>query len=156
MSARTALPLLTIWEDIRQQRSYRALFEALGISCVTKTLPEADLTTELLWKTGAIEIKRDDFGPAVGGDRPRVDRMIERLQSYRFKCIIVADDLTSVYRKTQVHVHAILGTVASWYARRDCPVLFAGNDAGAARLAAGILRRWEERLLAERNGGRAA
>ena len=30
-----------------------------------------------------------------------------------------------------------------------CPCLFAGNENGAGRLMAGILRRWEERLTGE-------
>ena len=151
LAEKPAPTLLHIYEDSRQQHSYRRLFEALpGVTCITKTLPEADLTTEILWKIGAIEIKRDDFGPAIGGDRERVDRMIERLRPYRFKCILVADDLTSVYRKTQVHVNANLGTIASWHARHDCPVVFCGNDAGAARVAAGLLLRWQQRIEAEK------
>src|SRR4029077_2742865 len=97
--------------------------------CVTKTLPEADLTTPVLAEgIGAIEVKREDYDQAVGSDRPRVQRMIERLQPYRFKCLVVADDITRFYRKTQVHPNAILCTIASWYAKYDLPAIFAGND----------------------------
>jgi ERCC4-type nuclease len=110
-----------------------------------RTMPESDYTTETLWGIGAIELKREDFGAGVGSDRERLDRMIERLAPYRFKCMVVADELTAVYRKTLVHPNAILGTIASWYARHDLPVLFVGNDAAAARVICGILRRWEER-----------
>jgi DNA excision repair protein ERCC-4 len=115
-----------------------------------RTMPEADVTTPVLWGIGAIEIKRKDFAPAVGSERERFDREIERLQSYRFKCIVVADDITHVYRETQVHPHAILGSIASWYARWDVPTIFAGNDHGAARLIIGILKRWQQRVEAER------
>ncbi len=135
-----------IFEDTRCQAG---LPWPAGVNVERRTMPEADYTTERLWGIGAVELKRDDFAAAVGGDRERFDREVARLQPYRFKCIVVADDITGVYRRTAVHPHAILGSIASWYARHDVPVLFVGNDAGAARLICGILRRWEERTQTE-------
>jgi ERCC4-type nuclease len=142
-AAAAALPLLKIIEDTRQQV---AMPWPAGIVVEQRTMPEADFTTEKLWSVAAIELKRDDFPAAVGRDRERFDREIERLRPYRWKCVIVAQDITSVYRSTLVHPHALLGSIASWYARADVPVLFVGNDAGAARLIAGLLKRWEERF----------
>jgi hypothetical protein len=139
-----------IIEDTRQQA---IMPWPAGVEVERRTMREADFTTERLWGIGAIELKRDDFAAAVGGDRERFDREIVRLVPYRFKCIIIADEISNVYRKTLVHPHAIVGSIASWYARHDVPCLFVGNDAGAARLICGLLKRWEERLASESAGG---
>lgn len=114
-----------------------------------RKLDEGDVTSLALWKIAAIEIKREDYAASVGRDRPRIDREVERLQPYRFKAIVVADDLTNVYRKTAVHPNAILGTISSLLARYDVPTIFCGNEAGAARVICGLLRRWGERVQAE-------
>ncbi len=139
-----------IIEDTRCQAS---MPWPAGVVVERRTMPEADYSTEKLWGIGAIELKREDFPAAVGAERERFDREIERLRSYRFKCIIVAQDITRVYRETLVHPHALLGSIASWYARADIPTLFVGNDAGAARLICGLLKRWEERLATEIEAG---
>jgi DNA excision repair protein ERCC-4 len=145
-----AFPII---EDTRQQAE---MPWPAGVTVERRTMPEADFSTERLWGVGAIELKREDFAAAIGSDRERFDREIARLEPYRFRCIVVADEITNIYRKTAVHPHAILGSIASWYARHDVPVLFAGNDAGAARLICGILKRWEDRLASEFvTGGRA-
>jgi hypothetical protein len=117
-----------------------------GIEVERRTMPEADYTSEKLWGVAAIELKRADFAAAVGSDRERFDREVARLKPYRWKCIVVADEILSVYRGSLVHPHSVLGSIASWYARHDIPTLLVGNDAGAARLIAGLLRRWQERL----------
>jgi ERCC4-type nuclease len=141
---------------IEDTRCQQAMPWPDGVIVERRTMPEADYTTEPLWGIAAIELKRDDFAAAVGSDRERFDREIERLKAYRFKAIIIADEILGVYRRTLVHPHAIIGSIASWYARHEIPCLFVGNDAGAARLIAGLLRRWEGRIVAEREGGAAA
>jgi ERCC4-type nuclease len=126
-----------------------------GVVLERATLGEADYTTGALKGIAAIERKSgSDYASSMGCDRERVDREIQRLQSYRWKCIVVEDDLTRVYRKTLVHPHALLGSIASMFARYDVPTLFVGHPAGAGRLIAGLLRRWEERVAAQ--GGQAA
>lgn len=137
---------LLVLEDTRQQA---ALPWPTGVEVVRRTLKTGDFSTLALLDIAAIELKRDDFAAAVGSDRDRFDREIERFDAFRFKAIVVADDVLNVYRKTAVHAHAILGSIASWYARHDVPTLFCGNDAGAARVIAGLLKRWEQRVIAE-------
>jgi ERCC4-type nuclease len=58
------------------------------------------------------------------------DREVERLRPIRFKAIVVEGDLSQVYRECNVHPHAVLGTIASFLARADLPVLFAVNPHG--------------------------
>jgi hypothetical protein len=59
-----------------------------------------------------------------------------------------------VYRVSAAHPHSVLGSIASFFARSDCPCLFAVNAHGAGRLISGILRRWEERVAAEAGAAR--
>jgi ERCC4-type nuclease len=120
-----------------------------GVVVERKKLDEGDYSSERLWGIAAIELKRADFPQAVGSDRPRFDREVERLRPYRWRCIVVAQDFTSALRESAVHPHAAIGSIASWYAREDLPCFFVGNDHAAARLICGIIRRWQERLDAE-------
>jgi ERCC4-type nuclease len=129
-----------------------------GIVIERATLAEADYTTPGLIRIARIERKSPaDLASTLSHGRERFDREVQRLQPYRWKCVVVEGDLSEVYRTTAMHPHSILGSIASLYARWDVPVLFAVNPAGAGRLIAGLLRRWEERLAAEPNaGGQAA
>jgi ERCC4-type nuclease len=115
--------------------------------CITQrvTMAEADYTTPYLQGIAVIERKGSDFASSLTHDRERFDDEIRRLLGYKWRCIIVENDLTAVYRETLATPNSILGSIASLYARWDCPVLFAGNAHGAGRLIAGVLRRWEER-----------
>jgi DNA excision repair protein ERCC-4 len=129
-----------------------------GITLERATLHEGDYTTPALRAIGIIERKSvGDFAATITHGRDRFDREIERLRSYRWKAIVVEGELGQVYRDSQVHPHSVIGSIASFYARADLPTLFAANPAGAGRLIAGILRRWEERVADEaRGGGQAA
>lgn len=140
---------LRIIEDTRCQAS---LPWPAGVEIERRKLDEADYSTPSLLGIAAIELKRDDFAAAVGAERERFDREIERLRPYRWKAIVVAEDLINVYRGTMVHPHAVIGSIASWYARHDVPTLFVSNDTTAARLICGLLRRWQERIEAEMAG----
>ncbi len=114
-------------------------------------MSEADYTSPKLQGIGVVERKStSDFASSITHSRERFDDEVRRLKAYRWKCIIVEGSLHDVYRCTTAHPHSIIGSIASFYARADIPTIFAGNAAGAGRLIAGILRRWEERILAER------
>jgi ERCC4-type nuclease len=116
-----------------------------GVTTERASMGEADYTTPKLQGRAVIERKSgEDFIGSIGSGRERLDDELRRLRDYARKCIVVESDILALYRMTQMHPHAILGTCASFWARSECPVLFAGNRAGAARLIAGILRRWEE------------
>jgi ERCC4-type nuclease len=121
-----------------------------GVVLERRTLHEADYTTPALADVARVERKSvSDFASTITHGRDRFDREIERLRPYRWKAIVVEGDLSEVYRASLVHPHSVLGSIASFFARHDCPTLFAANPAGAGRLIAGLLRRWEERLHAE-------
>lgn len=123
-----------------------------GVEVQRATLAEGDYTGQHCQGVGVIERKSaPDLASSLSRDRERFDDEIRRLQPYRWKLVVVEADLTDVYRITAMHPHSILGSIASLTARWDCPVIFAGNAAGCGRLIAGIIRRWEERIAAERS-----
>jgi ERCC4-type nuclease len=114
------------------------------------TLETGDYTTPMLQPIAVIERKSvSDFASSITRDRERFDDEIRRMLAYRWRAIVVEGDLSEVYRVSGAHPHSILGSCASFFARSDCPVLFAVHPHGAGRLICGILRRWEERVAAE-------
>lgn len=126
-----------------------------GVVIERRMMKEGDYSTPALVDVARIERKSaSDFASTITWGRERFDREVERLRAIRFKAVVVEADVHDVYRASAVHVHSVIGTIASLYARYDLPVLFIGNPAGAGRLIAGLLRRWEERIAAE--GGCAA
>jgi ERCC4-type nuclease len=128
-----------------------------GIVLERWTLETGDYTTPALQGVAVIERKSiSDFASSITHDRERFDDNVRRLLAYRWKCIVVEGDLSMVYRSSATHPHSIIGSIASFYARADLPTLFAANAAGAGRLIAGILKRWEERIASEQKGGQAA
>jgi ERCC4-type nuclease len=121
-----------------------------GVEVRRHLLHEADYSTPALEMVARIERKSaTDFASTLSWGRERFDREVQRLQAFRFKCVVVEADLSTVYRVTSMHPHAILGSIASLYARWEIPTLFAGNAAGCGRLIAGLLKRWEERVASE-------
>ncbi len=125
-----------------------------GVEVQRATLGEADYTTPALRTIAVIERKSAaDLASTLSWGRERFDREVQRLQAYRWKCIVCESDLSQVYRLTAMHPHSIIGSLASLYARWEIPTLFCANESGAGRLIAGLLKRWEERIEAEKVGG---
>ena len=121
-----------------------------GVEVQRVTMSEADYTSPRLQGIGVIERKSiSDFASSISHERERFDDEVRRLTGYRWKAIVIEGDLSAVYRAGRLHPHSVLGSIASFFARADLPCLFAVNAAGAGRLIAGILKRWEERLEAE-------
>jgi ERCC4-type nuclease len=122
-----------------------------GVVVERVTMSEGDYTTPMLQGIAVIERKSvSDFASTITAGRERFDDEVRRLCGYRWRAIIVEGDLSTVYRSSSAHPHSILGSIASFYARYDLPTLFAVNAAGAGRLMVGVLRRWQERLAAEK------
>jgi ERCC4-type nuclease len=149
MTGHPAQPALTILADTREQ-VIPPFPDVVAIE--RATLAEGDYTGALSQGIGVIERKSaSDFCGSLSRDRERFDDEIRRLQPYRWKLVIVESDITQIYRISAMHPHSIIGSIASLTARWDVPVIFAGNAAGCGRLIAGIIRRWEERIAAERS-----
>jgi len=141
------VPPLTVLVDTREQcvPPWPA-----GVVVERTTLKEGDYTTPALRTIAVIERKSVcDFASTLSWHRERFDREVQRLQPYKHKCIVVEGDITTVYRSSAMHPNAVIGSIASLYARWDVPTLFVGNEAGCGRLIAGLLRRWQERLAGQ-------
>ena len=145
--------ILAVIYDSREQTPWQPL---PGVTMTKATLETGDYTSEILQGIGVIERKSvADFGSSITHGRERFDDEIRRLRDYRWRAIVVEGDIGQVWRIANVHPNSVIGSCASFLARSDLPVIFAGTRAAAARLAFGILRRWESRLASER-GGEAA
>jgi ERCC4-type nuclease len=141
---------LLVYVDTREQSP--PPFPA-GVTTERVTMSEGDYTTRALQGIAAVERKSVcDYASSTTRDRERLEDELRRLREYRWKAIVVEGEIGEVYRVTRAHPNSILGTVASLMARWDCPVLFAGNAAGAGRLIAGCLKRWEHRIGEVRGG----
>ncbi len=124
-----------------------------GVVLERATLAEGDYTSELLQGIAAIERKGLDDAAASLIGCERFDDEVRRLLPYRFKAVVVEGNLGQLYRARLVHPHAVLGKIASLFARWDLPVLFVENPAGCGRLIAGLLKRWQDRVAAENEAG---
>ena len=145
MAAKAAPSPFVLLMDSREQTP-----PPLPEGCVyeRRMLKEGDYSTPALVDIARIERKSEgDFASTITWGRERFDREVERLQPFRWKCVVVEGDIMGVYRASNVHPHAVLGTIASLFARYDVPVLFAGNAVGCGRLMAGLLGRGEERAF---------
>ncbi|HEY1695175.1 MAG TPA: ERCC4 domain-containing protein [Polyangiaceae bacterium] len=133
--------------DTREQTPWEPL---PGVTMKRATLDAGDYTTEVIQGIAVIERKSvSDFAGSITRSRERLDDELRRLCDYRWRTVIVEGDIAEVWRVANVHPHSVVGSCASFFARSDCPVLFAGTRRLAARLAFGILRRWEERVRHE-------
>jgi ERCC4-type nuclease len=118
-------------------------------------MAEGDYTTERLQGVAAIERSRaGELAGKMTYARERVDDEVRRLMNYWRRCLVVEGEIGEVSRSSAIHPNSVIGSIASWYARSDMPVLFAGTAQGAGRLIAGVLKRWEERLAAEGSAGK--
>ena len=116
-----------------------------GVKVERQMMEEGDYSTPSLINVARIERKStNDFASSLTWQRERFDREIVRLKAYRHASIVVEADLSEVYRLSHVHPHAILGSIASFYARANVATFSAVNAAGCGRLIAGILRRLDE------------
>jgi DNA excision repair protein ERCC-4 len=142
MPKREPAPPLTVLYDTREQCVPE--FPA-GVILERATMATGDYTTPGLRTIAAIERKSvGDFASTITWGRERFDREVVRFQPIRFKCVVVEGDIGDAWRVCQVHPHAVIGTVASLFARYQLPVLFAGTAVAAGRLMAGLLSRWEQ------------
>jgi ERCC4-type nuclease len=117
-------------------------------------MEEGDYSTLALMHRARIERKsRADFASSITWGRERLDREMVRLQDYPWRAVVVEANVGDFgeYRdgdfgRRGVHLHAVLGTVASYGARYGVPVYFMGNATNAGKLMVGLFRRWEEQM----------
>jgi ERCC4-type nuclease len=144
----TAPTPLVVLVDTREQLPFAPL---PGVTMQRATLETGDYTTPLLQAIATVDRKSiSDWASWITHGRDRADDVVRRMRDYRWRAIVIEGEISETWRIAGVHPNSVIGTVASFMARADVPCLFAGTRLAAARLTFGLLRRWEERLLAER------
>jgi len=144
-------PTFTVWADTREKQIPPF---PIGVTVERHMMAEGDYSCPELIDVARIERKSGgDFASTMAWGRERFDREIERLKAFRWRCIVVEADFSMVMREAPgVHPHSLIGSVAALYARHDCPTFFSVNPTAAGRLIVGVLRRWVQRIEAERAG----
>jgi len=107
----------------------------------------------------------DDLYGTVGHGRDRFIRELERMQSYRFRALVIEATLEQVLTRPPEHQHpcachgrmlhpnSVVGSVLAWCWRYGIPPIFAGNRALAARVVECLCREAAKQLDAPRDGG---
>jgi DNA excision repair protein ERCC-4 len=139
------IPLLRVLCDSREQRPFPF---PEGVTIERTTLGEADYSTPMLIDRVRIERKSGtDLATTLTFGRERFDREVERLKRFPHRLVIVEADLGDFFQgriQTRMHPNALVGSLASLYARHGIPTIFAHSPVVAGRLVAGILRRLED------------
>jgi hypothetical protein len=116
----------------------------------TEGLATGDYTCPALRNIAAVERKSpEDAASTFTANRGRFDREIERLRLLRFRAIVVESSATEVLLREDgtprgLTRAALIGSVASFWARASVPVFFMSCADDAAMLTLGLLRRWTE------------
>lgn len=122
-----------------------------GVTLERIALDAADYTTQTLFDLARIERKSplDLIGTLTHG-RERFEREADRLRDFPFRCVVVEGSAVDVSRLGRIHPNAFLGSLASLHARWGLPTIFLESPEAVGRYIAGILRRLEEELAAQR------
>jgi ERCC4-type nuclease len=113
-------------------------------------LKEGDYSTPNLLQIARVERKTvSDFTSTLTWGRERFDRELVRLDAFRWKCLVVEGSLAECMHLKRMHPNAIVGSLASMFARHDVPCFFMTTPEMVGRFLAGTLRRWEERRSAD-------
>ncbi len=140
----------TILVDTREQCPWQ--FENLPSE--RATLDAGDYSVKGLEHLIAVERKSlDDLLACVGRGRDRFRRELQRLRSYRFRCLVVeADhaDLEGGVWRSQLKPSHVLGSLSAWQCQFELPIWLAGNHERAGRFAEKYLYQ-AARLVAAEN-----
>jgi ERCC4-type nuclease len=138
-----ALPEFGVAVDSREQRPW--VFGD-SVPVLTKALAAGDYAPLGFESQCVIERKSiGDFVGCVTWQRERFVRELERLQSYRFACVIVEANICDVYARryrSRVHPNSVVGSAVAFSVDYSVPVFWASNPEHAADLALRILKRW--------------
>lgn len=109
---------------------------------IRKGLTTGDYSVEGYEKKIAIERKSlQDFIGCCSVSRERFEREISRLQTYRYRAIVVEGVWGSIEAKQyrgQIHPNAVIGSALGW-ALCDISILMAGTPALAGKMIARML-----------------
>ncbi len=94
-----------------------------------------------------------DLLACCGYERARFKRELQRLRAYRFRCLVVETDYSTLERggwRSKIQPASVLGSLAAWTAQYSIPIWLAGNRESAAGFAERYLFQCA-RLVAQEN-----
>jgi len=94
-----------------------------------------------------------DLLACCGYERARFKRELQRLRAYRFRCLVVETDYSTLERggwRSRIQPSHVLGSLAAWMAQFNLPIWLAGDHESAARFAEKYLFQ-SARLIANEN-----
>ena len=87
----------------------------------------------------AVERKSlDDLLSCIGIHRDRFKRELQRLRAYRFRCLVIEADYSTLEGgewRSKIQPASVLGSLAAWQAQYSLPIWLAGEHEAAARFA---------------------
>lgn len=103
------------------------------------TLAAGDYSVRGLTHLISIERKSlPDLLACVGRERDRFRRELARLRAYRFRCLVVEADYSTLERgewRSKIQPASVLGSLAAWQCQYSLPVMLAGDHQAAGRFA---------------------
>lgn len=118
--------------DSREQRAWQ--FE--NLPSMVSSLSTGDYSIAGLEHLIAVERKSlDDLLSCIGTHRDRFKRELQRLRAYRFRCLIVETDYSTLEAgewRSRLKPSHVLGSLSAWMAQFELPIWLAGtHEAGA-------------------------
>lgn len=142
--------------DTREQRPW----DLTPLRSKRATLTTGDYSLVGRDRTGGVTLERKSLSDLLGcisGSRKRFLEVLERMQAYSVRCVIIEDCTWEVFTSgcwgggyelapySKVHVNSAVGSVLAWMSR-GIPFLFCETPEVAGRAAARILyieaKRW--------------
>ena len=119
--------------DTREQRPFQ--FQNLPVE--RGTLTTGDYSVKGLEDRVAVERKdMDDLLACCGHGRERFKRELHRLQSYRFRLLIVEASMAELeagLSRSKLQPAHVLGALAAWIAQYELPIMLVTGHVVAAR-----------------------
>ena len=77
----------------------------------------------------------DDLLSCIGIHRDRFRRELKRLQAYRFRCLVIETDYSTLERggwRSKIQPASVLGSLAAWQCQYSLPVMLVGTHKAGA------------------------
>ena len=77
----------------------------------------------------------DDLLACVGRDRDRFTRELQRLRAFRFRCLVIETDYSTLERggwRSKIQPAAVLGSLAAWTVQFSLPIMLVGTHKAGA------------------------
>lgn len=131
--------------DSREKSPYKFNKCKNCAGCETSKLDYGDYQIKGMPELIAIERKKDviELGGNLGKKRERFERELQRMQSAKFRFIVVEDYWSSIFRLrySRIHPNALFESIIALELKYGVHFIFAGNRAMAHKITRSLLLR---------------